>query len=344
MIAGLFIIIILIMTCSWLVPVGKLKRNSGALFALLLFIMLCYSVFRDGNCFLDYGSYAASVRDDIEIGEPIFVAIVWFVKYCLSAEPLCLFAIYGVLSLYLKGMAICSLTALPFFSLLIFCSDFFVLHELTQMRAGLATGIMLLSIPSIYNRNRFRFCCYTVLAAMAHLSGLLMIPLWFLNGKQIRTLPWIIILCILYAIALVGIDFVTILSYIPVQSIQNKYEFYTALNEFGDYKANIFSLLFIGKTLITLTLLMFHRLLVRNNKYGILFLKIMLLSLYALLMFSQNMAAGLRISEFYGVVCILLFPMIYYLIKPKVIAKLSISLIALVLFYVRIFSQQLILG
>lgn len=324
-------------------PVSRLRNSDKTLYAVVLSVLLLYIVFRDGNYFLDYGSYVSTLKENLAIGEPLYLLIIWIVKVFFSGQPLVLFFIFGLLSLLLKGIAIPKLTYLPFLSLLIFVSDFFLLHELTQIRTGLATGFLLLSLPALYEKNAKTFFLFATLAALSHLSALLMFPLWFCKSRTINSLFWVVLFSICFLLAIIKIDFVVILSFIPFAPIQDKLMLYTALQEENDYQANIFSLLFLAKSAIALFLLWKIRYLKSKNKYSIILLKIMFISLCSLLLFSQNMAAGLRISEFFGVVSIILFPFIYYLFKTKIIGQVIIAVIALSLLYIRIYSQQLIL-
>lgn len=345
MILILFIILIFTTIVALNEPIGKLHANHIFTYRLIIFILLIYFIFRDGTAFVDYGSYEWALKENINLGEPSFMLIVWFVKKFFRSEVVVLFAIYGTISLSIKGIAIAKLTTLPFFSLMIFCSDFYILQELTQMRASLATGILLISIPSLYRREAKRYFSLSFFATLMHFSGLLMLPLWFINGNRINLKSWLIVYVGCYIAALIGLDLVNLASFIPIPSIQSKFIAYRTLQSLGNgtYQANIFSLLFLAKSAITLILLFKYKLILNNCIYGILLLKIMLISLCCLLLFSQNMAAGLRISEFYGTVSIILFPMIYFILKSKIVAKTIIVIVTFSLFYIRVYSQKLIL-
>lgn len=341
----LFLILSLITLFAWIIPPGKARSSKILLIYFFSFSLLfIYSVFRDGNSFLDYGSYVHALRETISLSEPSFILFVWIVNNFFSGNPLFLFGIYSLLCLAIKFSAIREISTLPFFSLLIFISDFYILQELTQMRAALATSILLLSLPSLYNKNLKKYSVLTLLAISAHLSALLMIPLWFINSKNCNKLFWISLFFFCYLFAFLQLNSVSIISLIPISSIQNKIVLYQAYQESGEYQANIFSLLFLAKSVITFFLLYKLDLILKYNRYSIILVKTMIISLCSLLIFSQNMAAGLRISEFYGIIDILLFPLLYFIFKNRILSKISITLIAFILFYIRVYSQQLILS
>lgn len=335
------IIYILILTFVFISLKTNHKRQTVS-YILILFILFLYSTFRDGNAFLDYGSYVHALKENISLGEPTFIIITELIREFFNSEPIILFGIYSFISLLLKGIAIQHLTTLPLLSLLILSSDFFILQELTQMRAAVATSLLLLAIPSLYHRNK-KYFIYCTSATLFHFSGLLMFPLWLISSKSIKPLFWIILFTICYTLAILHLDFISLLKFIPYQPIQEKVLAYLTFQESGEYQANIFSLLFLAKCIITLYLLFHLSIIKHRTKYSCILMKIMFISLCSLLLFSQNMAFGLRVSEFYGIVSIILFPLIYFTIRPKIVGLTIVAFISSVLLYIRIFSQQLII-
>lgn len=193
-------------------------------------------------------------------------------------------------------------------------------QDFTQVRASVATGIFLFSLNSLYNHNR-KYWVYVIVACLFHISSLLMIPLWLISPYKIKKQMWIGLLIISYIMALYKIDFIDLIGLIPIEHIQSKFEMYKSFQEFGDYSANIFSLLHLSRIILWGLLLWKSDLIFLKNRYVYLLLKIMALSLVALPLFSLNIAAALRIMEYYGIVEIILFPMLLYTIKPTFVSK-----------------------
>ena len=317
----------------------KLKR---IVYILVGGILIFYAGFRNGDYVFDYKMYQWLYDEEIYVVEPTFTAISLITRYLLGGNIVWLFLIYAVIGVGIKFIAIKRLSPLIFLSVLIYVSDFFPLQEMAQMRAGVATGIMLLAIDPLYERKGKKFALLTFIAFPFHISSIVMIPLLFLNPYKINKKFWVTIILVGYIIAFLKIDVISLLSYVPLGVIREKYEIYRAQQEEGGYVANIFSLLFLIKLLLTFLLLWKSEILVEKTKYGYLLLKIMFVALASLLLLSQNLAAGLRVSEFYGIVSIVLFPMLYYIIRPRWFAWIIIITAAIGFIMVRIFSMQLI--
>lgn len=308
----------------------------------LCIILILFAGFRDGSYVADYDVYKWLYEDELYILEPTFSAISYIVRNILCGDVVWLFFIYAMLGVGVKFLAIKRLSTLMPLSVLLYVADFFPLHEMTQMRAGVAAGIMLLAIVPLFERNMKQFFMLALIATLFHISALILFPLWFLNPHCINKKKWIVFILCCEVIALLKIDVISLIAYIPIGQVQEKFELYRLQQEEGNFTANIFSVLFLMKLFLTLGFLWKSEIVVAKNQYGYLLLKIMLLSLGSLLVFSQNLAASLRISEFYGVVSIILFPMLYYIIRPPVFAWFVVVTAAVGFVLVRIFSMQLI--
>lgn len=308
----------------------------------LCIILILFAGFRDGRYVADYNVYEWLYENELYVLEPTFSAISYIVHNVLGDNVVCFFLIYAMLGVGIKILAINRLSTLIPFSILLYVADFFPLHEMTQIRAGVATSIMLLAIIPLFERKMKQFFALVLLATLFHISALILFPLWFLNPHRINKKKWIVFILCCEVIALLKIDVISLIAYIPIEQVREKFELYQLQQEEGNFTANIFSVLFLMKLFLTLVLLWKSEIVVAKNKYGYLLLKIMFLSLASLLVFSQNLAASLRISEFYGVVSIILFPMLYYIIRPPAFAWFVIVTAALGFVMVRIFSMQLI--
>lgn len=309
-------------------------------FWLLVFVF--YAALRDGGSVNDYLNYQLMYENDVYDLEYSFKLVCVFVKLVFN-NSFYLFLLYALIAVVVKFVAIKQLTPLLYLSLLLYFSDFYILQELTQMRAGVATSFLLLCIRPLYERKGGLFVLYAFMAIFFHLSAIVILPLWFLDGKKINPARYIVFLFFAYFIAICKLDIVSFVSYIPVSGIQDKFALYSAVKELdGDYSANVFSLLFLGKMFIAIILLWKIEYISRCNKYAVLLLKIMFLSLFSLLLLSTNTAFALRTSELFGVVSLVLFPMIYYVVYPKEFAIFIVVVISLFLSYVRIVAFGLI--
>lgn len=318
--------------------IRKTTTNRIYIFFLILFII--YASFKDVNSVKDANTYIHALRGEEFILEPSFHVIAFIVNTFLGAQPIFLFLIYSLIAIPIKGKAILKISYLPIFSLLIWFSDLYLVQELTQIRVGIAGGIFLLSLPSLYQRKFKKYIFFTLAATFFHVSAILMLFLWFVSSKKINSIAWIFVSLLTFVWALLRIDLFGFIKYIPIEGLVFKYEAYTRLME--ETEQPIFSPLVIAKFVIILFMISRIQLMQKHNKYVILMLKIMFISIMARSLFATNTSVAFRISEFFGVIEITLIPCIYYVVKHHVMKYGLICFVAFAFMFIRIFSNKLI--
>lgn len=102
--------------------------------------------------------------------------------------------------------------------------------------------------------------------------------------------------------------------------------------------ANVFSIAQIIKVCVTFFLLYNVEKIQLYNKYAIILLKIMLLSLCVLPLFASDAVAGTRIRDLFGTVEFILFPLIVYLFKNMFQGQIILFLIGAMLFTISMFN------
>lgn len=321
-----------------------LKNIENLLFVILGILLILIAGLRNGESFRDYDMYVMMFQDNYdEIVEPAFVVIKFIVRSLFGDNSIYLFIIFAIFGVSLKFMAIKQLTELWFYSVLIYLSNFFILHEMTQIRVGVAAALLLFCVKPIYERNLKRFLLFAFLAFAFHFSAIIILPLWFLNSKPQKT--WLLILVpICYIIYFFGINFITV---IPITGIKEKIEIYQKLQELGGEESvpiNVFNFVFLAKIFIFYFFIYKYDLLLSYNKYFPIFMKIYCISLVSYLIFASISAFATRISELFGIVEIILIPFVFYIFRPIYFSKISVILIGLsflliVLFYVKLIEQ-----
>ena len=313
-------------------------KSKNVLYIIFGIILILIAGFRTGV--RDYINYVIfyNMLSDPFIGyfvEPSFRIIATIVKSTIDNVVL-LFVIYAIIGVFLKLKAIKELSLLWGFSLLIYLGNLFIRHEMTQIRAGVATGFFLLCIKPLYEKDIKRFLLFTALATFFHTSSLIILPLWIFNEKKINKLFYSLSIPVAYFLNIFTLGYISkILSLIPLEPIR-KIAFYLKGSE-----GNIFNIFFLVKCGIFYYLLWNCNLLSKNNKYSILLIKIFWLSLVSFAIFIRNDTISRRITDFYGVVEIILFPMIIYTMRYQIIAKLIVVLVALAFLWLSIFYLKL---
>ena len=134
----------------------------------------------------DYSSYVRIVQEfDTARYEPATILINYIVH--LSTIPVFLFfLIYAFFGIGLKLYAIKSISPLFFGGVIVYLSNFYVLHDLIQIRAAVASGCILIMIKHSVEREAKKFVIYYMLAVLFHYSALIGGIIWFLNSNNTR--------------------------------------------------------------------------------------------------------------------------------------------------------------
>lgn len=317
----------------------KTSKRQNKLYVAIGVLFVLVAGFRPGD--LDYKNYVQAYNW-IRMGFTVLIEPTFILISKVSPTESIMFFIYALLGVSLKFIAIRRITELWFLSLSIYLSYFFILHEMTQIRVGIASGILLLSIKPLYERQFKAFLFYVIIAMLFHASAIIMLLLWFFTDKpQILFLR--LAIPIAYFVYFLKIDFFRL---IPIPLFQSKIDAYIALQEIGNEmasKINVFNILSLFKIGIFYILLLRSSVLQEMNKYALLLLKIQALSIAALPFFSQMPVIAFRISELFGVVEIINIPMLIYLFKPKLLAHWLLLGVALLLLLISVFYLNLII-
>jgi len=321
----------------------KGNREKYIVFFIGIFLFLL-SAFRDGALLPDYHTYVNYYRISIKVIEPSFILISKLVKATFD-NVIFLFVIYALFGVYLKLKGILELSRLYLFSILIYVANFYLLHELVQIRASVATGLFLLSIKPLYKRDLKRFILFSTAAVCFHFSAIIIFPLWLLRKNKINVFFYGSIILFSYVLYFLHIDLVkTIISLIPIHYIQEKYLIYEKLQKEGVERTaiHVFNYVFLGKMLVFYIILFKNKLLVKNNPYSFLLLKIHAIAFVSYIVLAYKPTFATRVYEFYGVVEMITLPMLIYVIKPKIMAKAAVLLISLANILVSVFYSHLI--
>ncbi|RED19602.1 EpsG-like putative glucosyltransferase [Flavobacterium cutihirudinis] len=278
---------------------------------------------------------------DTSMVEPSFQLLSEFIQAHLDSNITYLFFLYAFFGVLTKLLAIKQLTKLWFLSLLIYLSNFYIIQELTTIRAGVASGFLMLCLKPIHDRDWKKFLLFVSIAVFFHYSALVILPLWFLGSKPRK--QWLLLSIPLgYLVYFSGINLVGV---IPIPGVQEKLEMYKQLQELGDEKAtaiNVFNLLFLARIVIFYFLLWKYDLIASNNKYFTLLIKIYCLGLVVFLIFSTMPVVAFRINELFSVTEIILIPLLFYGFTPRIFSKFIIEFIGLCFFFIVLFYNKLI--
>ena len=265
--------------------------------------------------------------------EPTFWIINEINHILFNGNPKTFFLMFSILGVGLKILAIRKLSNSPIFSLFTYICLYFVLHEMTQIRVGVASAIFLLSIPDIYNRNLSSFLFKTFMATMFHYSAIIMLPLYLLHPRKIN-------FRVFFFLPLIGMAFMFILNnyfvtilnsllFLFPKFLANKIELYIFLLHEGIFSESKWANPYYIFLYVFYSFLYYFMILYCTyfkSKYDILFIKIFAMMLFSFYFFSSIPIFAGRISEFFGVVLIILIPHFSLIFKQKTIIRIGLIL------------------
>lgn len=303
------------------------KRNYIYFFISLIMIVSIYVLAPHSNDYINYSRsfhYGASGRV-----EPTFTILASIAAF-VTNNVILLYLLYGLISIPIKLKALKELSPLFTYSLTLYICYYFLLHEVTQIRASAAVAFFLLSIKSLYDRNLKKYALFVFCAILFHYSALIMVPLWFIKPKSINKYFYLSIIPVSYILASTGISLTYLISFIPIEEIQIllKHHTYAMEQGIGD-KINIFNLLQLFRCFICCALIILSERIITHNKYALLIIKIYTLSIISVVLFHDLPIVSFRISEFLGVTEVIALPFILYFFKQKFLVMLPVIMLFL---------------
>ncbi|MEG1728358.1 MAG: EpsG family protein [Bacteroidaceae bacterium] len=313
------------------------RYNSVIILASMTFVLIMVAGFRPIGIDNDSLSYVQSYQHPTGFLEISFLFISDLVRFIFN-DVRALFVIYALLGVIIKVYAIDKLTNLLFLSMAVYVSNFFILHEMTQIRVGVAAGLFLLSLKFIYDQKK-KMAVFSILGAfLFHYSAVTLLPFLFMRTgslNRIERFICIFIIPIAYLFSFTGLD---LLSSIPIPYIQQKLTAYKEIMDMGlGDTVNIFSLLFLMKVILYYLLLWKESIVRESDERISMFLRVEVASLASLILFSSIPVISFRLNELYGVVEICLFPLLFYIIKPYWISMLIVMTLSFIMFFLNVF-------
>jgi hypothetical protein len=321
------------------------KQAKNIFFICSGLILFSLAASRSGGVDNDYTGYINYYNDILHHSfsrvEPTFILITRIVDRIFS-NNLYLFIIYALLGIFLKFYAISTLTSFRLLSVLVYFSGFFLLFEMTQIRAGVAAGLLLNCISTIKERRLGLFIFLASLASLFHYSALVIFPLYFLNGKKLNELIYLLLIPFAYILYYSKFNILLLAREIPIPLVQIKlstYLYWASLNK----TINLFNYVHLSRCLLAFLFLWKWRLIAETNPYSIILTKIYVIAIFIFVAFANIPAISSRISELLMIVEIILIPYLIIILKPKylsisVVIGIAFTFLNFFLLYTKIFK------
>lgn len=352
-----YIIIIAVFLILCLVG-EELKKNKQWLLLAMVLFLIAFAGFRSNDVSIDHSIFQAFYDKALPFKtlfsnpgiffkaakvEPSFLIVASFIKtYLPTLGFTLLMVLFALFSVALKAKAIVKYSEFIFFSLFIYLCNTFMLHEIIQIRAGLAAAVVMLAFEPLVERKAGKFLLILLLATLIHYSALIFLPFYFLNTKKINPIVYLAVIIIPFLLSTLKFDPISLLLKYDLGVYSEKLNIYITEQLRLKHSINKINLTIIFQLLLSVFLLFYRTDILEKNKYSLLFLKINMISIGVFYLFFSLPVFAFRLWEMLSIVQIFLIPTLIYYIKPRWIPELIIVLVGIA-FYYNLVLQGLIL-
>lgn len=341
MVITTLIVLIIVSFFSFILGIRPtLKTNIFFLFFGITLVLL--AGFRNGDKMPDYLTYVGMYHQIISGNfvyfiEISFIYLSFFSNYIVKGEPIFLFLIYAALGVTLKLYSIRKLSKLWFFSLVIYICNYFILHEMIQIRAGVASGFILLSILPLNERKFKVFLLFITLATLFHYSSIIFFLLWFLTSKPFKIGYYFFFIILAFIIHYARIDPISIMmKFIPEEFFSVKMD-YIDKDRANDLAINVFGIFPITRILILFYFLFYEKTIKKYNRYFTIILKYYFLGVFSYISLAYYPEIAVRIGYTLMTSEIIIIPALVYTINSKFTSRILIVIYAFLAFFFNVF-------
>lgn len=285
----------------------KWKRITYVFLWLVLSIVIAFRDHRMAD-YIGYMNSYKSIGHYSSRYEPLFYSIGVLCKN-FDFDFLSYLFVIGLISCFVKLLAIKKLSKFATASVIIWLADLFVLQDMIAIRAALAQGILLLSV---YYRVEKKYLLTTILAITSigfHYSSAAFIPFFILSNKKDFRWLYLILIPLSYIFVLYsGHSLYYLVDFISIMQLQDLNDMYSSATT----ELNIFNLYNLSKTLICILLWSKIDTIKEHNKYSVILLKLYTIGCICVPLFYEKISVATRFSELFCVTEIILFPLIIY--------------------------------
>lgn len=196
------------------------ERKMSYLLSFAIFVILVLTCVNKPEYMADVSMYktmyeAGGQENSHKSIEPTFG---WITR--ISPTFMVLLLIYAVLSVGSHLLGIVRNSPNIWLSMMVYMLVFFVLHDIIQIRAAVACGLILVSIRYIYERKWYYYFPLILVASLFHYSALSFLPMFFLPRKRMIKWVWVGLLVISIFLSLFDMRFGLVTKYLPLKVVE----------------------------------------------------------------------------------------------------------------------------
>ena len=318
------------------------ERDRLWLFIGAAAVMTLVAGFRPDDVDKDYDNYIRYYYSFDITTEYTFILIANLIRFTID-NYIYVFAIYAALCMALIAYSIKNLSDLWLSSLLIYLSQYFILHCMTQIRVSVAAGFFLLALPFLFQRKIGKFLLTLLGAVSFHYSSIVYLFFFALTGKELKG-KWLIFWSSLIPVCIVlFVMKISLTVVIPIPYLEEKLLLYEKLTLQGESMvASPFSIVQLARIALLYFFIWKSRVIAKHNTYIYLLIKIEILGICAFCLLANVPVLAFRVSEMICIVEVILYPLIIYTLHPRWIGKTCVIATACLLFVAYNFVNKIL--
>ena len=320
---GYILLSVLLITIILCYMEDYIKRCRFFLYILMGFVMVLIAGLREIGLDPDSENYEYSFQhyyQSSEMGmvEPSFTLISAILNVFTDNVHL-LFLVYALLGVTIKLYAFKKNLQCIFVPLMLYISFYFVLHEMTQIRAGVVSALFLLAVYHIAKKEKRKALLLIIVGSFFHYSSLALLPTLMFGNKDFNRKENILISLLIPLSYLIYFGGISMLLNTDIPLIGNKLAIYQQAMEKGKMTVNInvFDPVHLVSVMLFYYTLYFRKTITAFNENYNVVIKIVALGLFLHTSLAFLPVLALRISQLYCIVNIFLFSGIVYTFKQK---------------------------
>lgn len=320
---GYILLSVLLITIILCYLEDYIKRYRSFLYILMGFVMVLIAGLREIGLDPDSENYEYSFQhyyQSSEMGmvEPSFTLISAVLNVFTDNVHL-LFLVYAFLGVTIKLYAFKKHLQCIFVPMMLYISFYFVLHEMTQIRAGVVSALFLLAVYYIAKKEKRKALLLIIVGSFFHYSSLALLSTLVFGNKDFNRKENIMIALHIPLSYLIYFGGISMLLNTDIPLIGNKLAIYQQAMEKGKMTVNInvFDPVHLVSVMLFYYTLYFRKTITAFNENYNVVIKIVALGLFLHTSLAFLPVLALRISQLYCIVNIFLFSGIVYTFKQK---------------------------
>ena len=273
--------------------------------------------------------------------EPTYIYLSRLILACGGTIGV-LFFLYAIITIPIKLSALYHLTPNLFTALVIYIPVYFELHDMVQIRAAAAAGLLLFSLIPLAEKRYLKATLLMVAALMFHYSSIVFFPFLLIGNRKLTLMGRYaigLIIPIFFLLYLMKKDFI---SFIPSFFVEGKLDFYQKTSEKGDWEMALLykNVYFMVKCMLLYFCLYYYEEIVNKNRFAPILISLFIASILSPMLASSIPIIASRISDLYGIVDCIVFTFCLYFVSPPYFARIAVTTIGLYMLVYNMFVAE----